>query len=137
MQTVSQVMTRGVRTLAPEDSLTDAAETMRDLDVGSLPICDKDRLVGMVTDRDIVIRGLAEKRPNGCVKDVMTPEPLYCYDDEPVETAVQTMQSGQVRRLPIVDRDKRLVGVLALGDVALSAKDQAGDALSDISEPSP
>lgn len=138
MPQVSDLMTRGVRTMSPNDSCLLAAQAMQELNIGSLPVCDSDRLVGIVTDRDIVVRAVAQERPDARLRDIMSPEPLYCYADEPVEQALQTMRGEQVRRLPVVDRDKRLVGVLAMGDVATDGEDEsaAGEALCDISEPS-
>jgi len=136
MQTVSDIMTRGVRTMAPTDSLTFAAQAMRELNVGSLPVCDQNRLVGLVTDRDIVVRALAEERAHARIGDVMTEEPLYCFEDEPLEQALTTMRGQQIRRMPVVDRDKRLVGIVAMADVATGADVQQGaDALRAISEP--
>ncbi|MDR6214959.1 CBS domain-containing protein [Paracidovorax wautersii] len=136
MQTVSDIMTRGVRTMAPTDSLTFAAQAMRELNVGSLPVCDRNRLVGLVTDRDIVVRALAEERAHARIGDVMTEEPLYCFEDEPLEQALTTMRGQQIRRMPVVDRDKRLVGIVAMADVATGADVQQGaDALRAISEP--
>lgn len=136
MQTVSDIMTRGVRSMAPTDSLTFAAQAMRELDVGALPVCDQNRLVGLVTDRDIVVRALAEERAHARIGDVMTQAPLYCFDDEPLEQALQTMRGRQIRRLPVVDRDRRLVGIVALADVATGGDAQQGaDAIRAISEP--
>jgi len=138
MPQVSDVMTRGVRTLSPNDSCLLAAQAMKELDIGSLPVCDADRLVGIVTDRDIVVRAVAQERPKASLREVMSLEPLYCYADESVDQALQTMRGEQVRRLPVVDRDKRLVGMIALGDVATGQGDEdaAGAAIRDISEPS-
>ncbi|RYF27750.1 MAG: CBS domain-containing protein [Comamonadaceae bacterium] len=136
MPTVSDIMTRGVRSMAPTDSLTFAAQAMRELNVGSLPVCDQNRLVGLVTDRDIVVRALAEERAHARIGDVMTQEPLYCFDDDSLDQALQTMRGKQIRRLPVVDRDKRLVGIVALADVATGADAQYGaDTLRAISEP--
>lgn len=137
MQTVSEVMTRGIRTMAPTDTVTAAAQAMRELDVGSLPVCDGVRLVGMVTDRDIVVRGVAEERANAPLGEVMSEGLLYCRDDDPVDSALDSMRSQQVRRLPVVDKDKRLVGMLSLGDVATKAEgSDTEEAIRGISEPS-
>ncbi len=137
MPQVSEVMTRGVRTMSPNDSCLQAAQAMSELNIGSLPVCASDRLVGIVTDRDIVVRAVAQERPEARLRDIMSAEPLYCYADEPVEQALQTMRGEQVRRLPVVDRDKRLVGVIAMGDIATEGDEVAtGEALRDISEPS-
>lgn len=137
MKQIADVMTRGVRTLSPQDSCLLAAQAMKELDIGSVPVCDSQRLVGMVTDRDIVLRSVAQERPDASLGEIMSPEPVYCYADEPLDKALQTMRSEQIRRLPVVDRDKRLVGMIALGDIATDGDEAAaGDAVRDISEPS-
>ena len=138
MQKVSEVMTRGVRTIAPTDTVTFAAQAMRELDVGALPVCDGVRLVGMITDRDIVVRGVAEELVNGPVQALMSEGLLYCQEDDTVSSALASMSSQQVRRLPVVDKDKRLVGMVSLGDLATKGvdEDDAGAAVRDISEPS-
>lgn len=138
MTQVFEAMTRGVRTIGPSDTLIEAAKAMTDLDVGALPVCDGERLLGMVTDRDIVIRGVAQGCANdqACVSDVMTEEVLWCYEDQDVEAVLDKMRGQQVRRVPVVDHDKRLVGMLSLGDVAVKAQDaDMNDTLEGISEP--
>ena len=136
---IKEIMTRNVEVITPDTSLTEAAEKMRDLDVGSLPVCDGLRLQGMLTDRDITIRATAEGRDPTATSaaDVMTAEIFYCYDDQAVEEAAQVMESKQIRRLPIVNRDKRLVGIISLGDLAVDTgeKKLAGEALTEISRP--
>ena len=137
MQTVSHVMTRGIRTLAPTDRITQAAQAMQELDVGSIPVCDGVRLVGKVTDRDIVVRGVAQGRVDAALSEIMSEDVLYCHEDDPVATAIASMRRQQVRRLPVVDREKRLVGIVSLGDVATRSDEEgAGAALREISEPS-
>lgn len=137
MQTVSEVMTRGIRTMAPSDTVTAAAQAMRELDVGALPVCDGVRLVGMVTDRDIVVRGVAQERVDAPLAEVMSEGLLYCREDDSVESALESMRRQQVRRLPVVDEEKRLVGMLSLGDVATKAGEaDTQEAVRDISEPS-
>lgn len=139
MSKVSEVMTRGVRSLSPGDTLQSAAQAMDELAVGSLPVCDGRRLVGMVTDRDITVRGTARGLPaeSTTLDQVMSGDVQWCYEDQPVEEATHLMSQAQVRRLPVVDRDKRLVGVLSLGDVAAkSHPDKAAHALQGISTPS-
>jgi CBS domain-containing protein len=137
MQTVSEVMTRGVRVVAPTDTVIAAAQAMRELDVGAIPVCDGVRLVGMVTDRDIVVRAVAQDRVGVPLSAVMSEGMLYCQQDDSVASAVDAMRSHQVRRLPVVDKDKRLVGIVSLGDVATKGdEDDAGAAIRDISEPS-
>lgn len=136
---VSEAMTRGVRTLAAQDAVADAAKAMADLDVGALPICDGQRLVGMLTDRDIVLRVVAAGlSPDSTqVSDVMTPGVNYCFDDQDLQEVMDQMGEGQIRRLPVVNRSNELVGMLSLGDVATSSSDiaSAGEALEQISEP--
>lgn len=139
MQTIADIMTRGIRTMAPEDTVTAAAQAMSELDVGAMPVCDGARLVGMVTDRDIVVRGVAEERVGAPLREVMSEGVLYCHEDDTVESALASMRSQQVRRLPVVDRERRLVGMVSLGDLATKAEeadDEAADALRGISEPS-
>jgi len=110
---------------------------MSELDVGILPVTENDRLVGIITDRDIAIRGIAEGLgPSAKVREVMTPEVKYCFADQEIDEIAGNMADIQVRRLPVVDRDKRLVGILSLGDIATSDEiDQAAEALSGISRP--
>ena len=112
---VREIMTRNVQLLAPHDSIQDAARRMRDDNIGSLPVAEGDRLVGYVTDRDIVVRGLAEGRSAGThIHDVMTDRVLYCFEDEDVEDVAH----NQVQRIPILNREKSIVGIVALGDIA-------------------
>lgn len=138
MTRVAEVMTRGVRSMSPRDSLQFAAQAMDELDVGVIPVCEKERLIGMVTDRDITVRGVAQGCPADStpISDVMSEDVLCCFEDQSIEEATEQMRAAQVRRLPVLDKNKRLVGMLALGDVAAKAgSEQAGDALSEISEP--
>ena len=134
---VSDKITRNPRVASPDDAIRDAAGAMAQADTGVLPVAEGDRLVGMVTDRDIAVRAVAEGRgPGTPVREVMTPEVKYCFDHEDLELVARLMGDQQVRRLPVVDQDKRLVGILALGDVAASAgAEPAGDALAGISRP--
>jgi CBS domain-containing protein len=111
---------------------------MRDEDIGAVPVVDGDKLIGMVTDRDIVVRGLADSRDPAAAtaRAVMTSTLLYCFDDQSVEEALDNMGEQQVRRLPVVDRDKRLVGVVSIGDLcAAAAPERTGESLSQISQP--
>ncbi len=137
---VKEVMTRGCECIEPDASLESAARRMRELDVGPLPVCDRDRIAGIVTDRDIVVRAIAEGRdPHAThVRDVMTPGITYCFDDDDVEHAADTMKNKQIRRLVVLNRDKRLVGIVSLGDLAIESHDEqmTGDTLRRISEPS-
>ncbi len=132
---VAECMTREVRMVRPETTIQDAARTMADNDVGSLPVSDGERLIGMVTDRDIVTRAVCTgKGPNTPVRDVMTDEVKYCFDDQDLQEVASNMGDIQLHRLPVVNRDKRLVGIIALADVAVAANDQtAGRAVSGIS----
>jgi CBS domain-containing protein len=135
---VSEVMTRDVRVASPDDTLRKAARAMAELDAGILPVGENDRLVGMITDRDIAINGVAlGKGPKAKVRDAMTADVKYCYEDQEVGEVIENMGDIQVRRMPVLDRDKRLVGILSLGDVAKSA-DRIGvaRALSDIAQSS-
>ena len=132
---IAQIMTSDVELAAPSTSIVEAARRMRDEDVGALPVGEDDRLVGMVTDRDIAVRGVAEgKAPDDCaVRDVMSDGIYWCYDDEDAERAAEVMAEHKVRRLPIVNRDKRLVGVVSLADLARAAV--GTEALRSVSEP--
>jgi CBS domain-containing protein len=131
---VSDVMTGKVRLVDPDETLQQAAHLMAELDAGSLPVAESDRLVGMITDRDIAIRGVAVgKGPQAKVRDVMSPEVKYCFEDQEVEDVARNMGDIQLRRLPVVNRDKQLVGILSLGDIALKGQKSAGDALGGIS----
>jgi CBS domain-containing protein len=134
---VSEAMSRDVRVASPEETVQKAAQTMASLDAGVLPVGEKDHLVGMITDRDIAIRGIAKgKGPQAKVREVMTEEVKYCFDDQEVEEVARNMAELQVRRLPVFNRDKRLVGILSLGDVAISRDDAcAAEALRGISRP--
>ena len=134
---VSEAMTRDVRVASPEETIRQAAKTMESLDAGVLPVGENDRLIGMITDRDIAIRGIAQgKGPKAKVRDVMTTEDVkYCFDDQEVEEVTRNMADIQVRRLPVLNRDKRLVGILSLGDIAIRDSKDAGDALRGISRP--
>ena len=135
---VREVMTPDVVIASPDDTLQHAAEMMIDIDAGVLPVGEKDRLVGMLTDRDITIRAVAAgKTPAECkVREIMSPEIKYIYEDESLEDAARNMSELQVRRLPVLSRDKRLVGIVSLGDLALKKKGPAGDALKGVSRPS-
>jgi CBS domain-containing protein len=134
---VSEAMSRDVRIASPEETVQKAAETMASLDAGVLPVGEKDHLVGMITDRDIAIRGIAKgKGPEAKVREVMTEDVKYCFDDQEVEEVARNMADIQVRRLPVLNRDKRLVGILSLGDIAIRRDGtSAGEALRGISRP--
>lgn len=133
------IMTRDVEIVATGASLKDAATKMRKLDVGIIPVCDGDRLRGMLSDRDITIRATADGRDPTKTKvgEIMSTEIAYCLEDQEVEEAVSLMEARQIRRLPILDREKRLVGIVSLGDIAVHTgdRDLAGETLQEISEP--
>jgi CBS domain-containing protein len=134
---VSEAMTRDVRMTNPAQTIQQAAKLMAECDAGALPVGEGERLVGMITDRDIAIRGIAKgKGPDAAVRDVMTAEVKYCFEDQDTEEVAKNMGNIQLRRLPVVSRDKRLVGIISLGDLAVSHGDApVGEALSGISRP--
>ena len=135
---VSDAMTRDVRLANPGQSIRDAAKMMAEIDAGAMPVGEGDRLVGMITDRDIAIRAVAAgKGPDTPVREVMSMEQvLYCYEDEELDHVARNMGDIQVRRLPVVDRNKRLVGIVSLGDIAQSAGARpAGNAVKGLSKP--
>lgn len=138
MTQIADVMTRGVRTLSPHDSVISAAQAMEEMDVGVIPVCDGDHLVGMITDRDIVLRAVAHNCANEqtTLGHVMTAEPCWCYEDQSVDDVIEAMRGAQLRRMPVVDRSQQLVGIISLGDLAVKADEaKAGEALEQISEP--
>lgn len=131
-------MTPGVQCVAPEDSLLDAANLMRQLDVGVLPVVKGSTVLGMLTDRDITIRAVADGRTPAAtlVSAVMTPGVYFVYDDQTVEDAMEIFKEQQIRRVPVVSRDHRLLGILSLGDIAVDANAaSSGEALKHISQP--
>lgn len=132
-------MTTQPECIQPDAPLVEAARKMLSLDVGMLPICEDDRLVGTVTDRDIAIRAVAEGLdPNSTpVRQVMSPGIVYCFEDQSIEEAAEIMEDSQIRRLPVLSLDKRLVGIISLGDLAVRTnRDQlAGEVLERVSEP--
>jgi CBS domain-containing protein len=134
---VSEVMTRDVRVANASETIQDAARIMAEIDAGVVPVGDNDRLVGMLTDRDIAIRAVAKgKGPDTKVSEVMTADVRYCFEDEDTERVCSNLGDQQIRRIPVVDRDKRLVGILSLGDLAIAdGKGGTGDRLAAISRP--
>jgi CBS domain-containing protein len=134
---VREAMTTKVRTANPEQTICEAACLMAECDAGILPVGQNDRLVGVITDRDIAIRAVAHgKSPETPVSEVMSKEVLYCFEDEDLEHVAKNMGDVKVRRLPVLNRKKRLVGIVSVGDLALSANAQvAGRAVADISKP--
>ena len=137
-QLLRDVMTTGVETVAPGDTIRYAAEKMEALDVGSLPVCDGERLVGVLTDRDIAVRAVATGRdPNRTtVIETMTPHLVFGYEEQRLEDAVDLMREHEIRRLPVVDRARRLVGIVALADLATRGEEPvAMSALEGVSKP--
>ena len=134
---VRDAMTRDVRVAAPGQTIRDVARLMAEIDAGVIPVGENDRLVGMITDRDITVRAVAAgKGPETPVRDVMSTEQvLYCFEDDDIDDVAKNMGDVKVRRLPVMDRNKRLVGIISLGDLATSEKKSAGKAISEISEP--
>jgi CBS domain-containing protein len=139
MQKLSEVMTRNVQVISPDATIKEAAQQMRGGDFGMLPVGENDRMIGAISDRDIAIRAIAEgKQSNTRVRDVMSDGIVWAYDSDSVEEAARLMSEHQIRRLPVVDKDKRLVGIVALGDFAVESADivPAAEALAEISRPS-
>ena len=133
---VSKAMTKDVKLVSPTETIKQAAQTMAELDFGSLPVGENDRLVGMITDRDIAVRAVAQgKGPDTKVRDVMSTEVKYCFEDEDLEEVAENMGDIKVRRLPVLNGEKRLVGIVSLGDIARRDDGSAGDAIRAISEP--
>ena len=139
MQKLKDLMSRDVKVISPDMSIREAAREMRDGDFGMLPVGENDRMIGTISDRDIAIRAVAEGKDTGTkVRDVMSEGIAWAFEDDSVEEAVKIMSKRQVRRLPVVNRDKRLVGIVALGDFAVESSEirPAGEALSEISKAS-
>src|SRR5258706_8096788 len=139
MQLLKNLMSRDVKVISPEMTIGEAAKKMRDGDFGMMPVGEDDRMIGTISDRDIAIRAVAEGRDAGTkVRDVMSEGVAWAYEDDSVEKAATIMSDCQVRRLPVVNRNKRLVGIVALGDFAVDSSEirPAAKALSEISKPS-
>lgn len=135
---VADLMTPDPQTIGPDESLRRAAELMDELDVGVLPVCDGERLVGIVTDRDITVRATAAglSPDSGKVDDVMTADLSWCFEDEDASIAERLMRRTRIRRLPVLNVHRRLVGVISLGDLAAKGAGDVGDTLDVISQPS-
>ena len=137
---IKEVMTRDIQEIDPQTNLKDAAQKMKSLNVGALPVCQNDRLLGMLTDRDIAVRAVA----SGCdpsqtaASDAMTPGPVWCYEDEDVREAARIMEEKQIRRVLVFDRNNRVAGIVSLGDIAtrLGNENLSGEVLERVSEPS-
>jgi CBS domain-containing protein len=136
---IKEIMSSNVEVTYPNCTLQEAADRMKVLDVGALPVCDGDRIVGMITDRDITVRAISEGWDpwTTAVREIMTPDAVCCYDNQQVTEAAQLMRDRQVRRVMVLDRRQRLVGMISLGDVAVGTADDmlAGETLEKVSEP--
>ena len=134
---IAEVMTRNPQAIGPHESLRQAAELMDTLDVGILPVCDGRDLVGVITDRDITVRATAagEAPDTTTVAEAMTDEVRWCFADDDVREAERVMRRTQIRRVPVLDRSRRLVGMLSLGDLAGKAARDVRDTLDMISQP--
>jgi CBS domain-containing protein len=136
MRKIEEVMSTAVTVVSPEETLKEAAQLMADLDVGSLPVCDGERLLGIVTDRDIAVRAVASGRGvDTPVREVMTSDVLYATNDQSVQEVMRDMAEAQVRRIPVVDEGKRLVGIVSLGDLALEEERNVDKTLREVSKP--
>lgn len=136
---LSEIMTRDVVVIQPDDSLQSAAKKMRDLNIGFLPVCDGDDLLGVISDRDITVRALADGMDVAIMlgRDLMTTPAIYCFDDQDASEAAKIMEENQIRRLVVLSReDKKIVGVISLGDIARNETNNlSGQVLQKVSEP--
>lgn len=132
---VEEIMHREVRRTDPDMSLADTARKMRDLDVGCLPVCENDELIGIITDRDVTCRAIAEARDPATtmVRDVMSQDVAFCFDDQRASDAARIMRERKVRRLPVLDRDKHMVGILTLSDLAIHTPEVTGEVVRSVS----
>ena len=140
MTTVSQVMTRGVRSMRASDNIMAAAQAMEELNVGVIPVCEGDKLIGMVTDRDIIVRGVAQERDAKTTRlsDVMSTHVRTAHENDDIDKILNEMGASQIRRLPVVDDQERLIGIVSLGDIAVKNPQDGSDvgmSLGDISSP--
>ena len=138
MSNVSDIMSTDVQVVEPQDSLRHAAELMQELDVGALPVCDGERLLGMLTDRDITVRGVAQGLdPDAtAVSDIMTGEEEFATADQDTAEVMRVMGDKQIRRMPVVDQDRRLIGIVSIADLALRQPGHIDTTVREISEPS-
>ncbi|MBR0645315.1 CBS domain-containing protein [Plastoroseomonas hellenica] len=135
---IGHCMSRDVQIASPSQTIQTAARMMKEIDAGMLPVGENDRLIGMITDRDIAVRAVASGRgPDTSVREIMSTEVHYCFDDEDLDTVSLYMGEQQLRRLPVLNRDKRLVGIVALSDISLADDDgfASANALSGVSQP--
>jgi CBS domain-containing protein len=140
MLQVKDVMTPQAEVISPDATTEEAASLMKTLDIGVLPVCDEEGLVGVLTDRDLVVRVMAATRDPKAVLvgEAMTPSVVYCFEDDDVEHAAAVMAGQQIRRLPVLDRNRKLVGIVSVGDIAVHTQDHqlTGRVLEDVSQPS-
>ena len=135
---IREIMTPDAQCVGPEETLVDAAGLMRQLDVGVLPVCHEGDVVGMITDRDIAIRAVADARPPTTtrVREIMSPGTVFVYEDQEVDEVVHILEKHQIRRAPVMTRERRLVGIISLGDIAVDASAAlSGEALKRVSQP--
>lgn len=135
---IREVMTPDAQCVRPDETLVDAASLMRQLDVGVLPVCDGGQVVGILTDRDITIRAVADARhpATTMVREVMSPGTFVVYEDQEVEEAILLMEQHQIRRAPVMNREENLVGIITLGDIAVDASALlSGEVLKRVSQP--
>ena len=136
MSKISEVMTTDVKVVRANETVQNAARMMAQLDVGAIPVCDGKRLQGMITDRDITIRATAEGRGGDTpVNEVMTTDVIWCTEKDDSQDVLERMANAQIRRIPVVDQDRNLVGIVALGDLAIEDEENVDEALRDISMP--
>jgi CBS domain-containing protein len=138
MQLISEIMTRDVMTVSPQDSIRRAAQLMDELNVGAIPVCDGDRLIGMVTDRDITVRAtsVGESPDETMVRDIMSVGVKTCFEDQPVDDVMEQMRDVQIRRIPVLDHEtQNLIGIVSLGDVATRHSAEVDRTLDEISRP--
>lgn len=140
MQRINEIMSRDVVHVAPSDSIRHAAELMARFDIGALPVCQNSRLIGMITDRDLAVRAVsAGKAPDTKVHEIASGPIEWCFDDDQVDNVQKYMADAQVRRMPVVDHDKRLVGMLSTGDIATrtdgASRDEVANTLEGVSQP--
>ncbi|WP_250454027.1 CBS domain-containing protein [Caballeronia sp. ATUFL_M2_KS44] len=137
MTKVAEVMTRGVQSIAPNESIRRAAELMDELNVGALPVCDGEQLKAVITDRDIVVRAVSAGKDSTCTVQEVASEPVeWCFENDEIESAMERMEQLQIRRMPVVDNAKHLVGMLALGDIASYSDGEVSSTIQAISTPS-
>ncbi len=136
MKKISEVMTSEVQVVQPDDTLQDAAAIMAEQDVGALPVCDGSRLQGMITDRDIAVRAVANGRDADTpVREVMSEDVIWCSEDDGTQDVLERMGERQIRRIPVVDANRNLVGIVSLGDLAIEDEENVDEALRSISMP--